>query len=101
MEKSTKTANEIRQMIVGELRSRGIVVSKGVETGRATGAKSWRLAAGRSTAAGHRSIKTTQGYIEGDYDCQRRLVRMLLRRLSLVVDVLFAGFSHFAWPERA
>ncbi len=27
--------------------------------------------------AGHRSIKTTQGYIEGDGDAQRRLVRLL------------------------
>jgi integrase/recombinase XerD len=27
--------------------------------------------------AGHRSIKTTQGYIEGDGDAQRRLIRML------------------------
>ncbi len=26
---------------------------------------------------GHRSIKTTQGYIEGDGDAQRRLVRLL------------------------
>jgi integrase/recombinase XerD len=27
--------------------------------------------------AGHRSIKTTQGYIEGDEEAQRRLVRLL------------------------
>jgi integrase/recombinase XerD len=27
--------------------------------------------------AGHRSIKTTQGYIEGDQDAQRRLVALL------------------------
>ena len=27
--------------------------------------------------AGHRSIKTTQGYIEGDADAQRRLIRLL------------------------
>jgi integrase len=27
--------------------------------------------------AGHRSIKTTQGYIDGDADAQRRLIRML------------------------
>jgi integrase/recombinase XerD len=27
--------------------------------------------------AGHRSIKTTQGYIEGDGDAQRRLVKLL------------------------
>lgn len=27
--------------------------------------------------AGHRSIKTTQGYIEGDGDAQRRLIRLL------------------------
>lgn len=27
--------------------------------------------------AGHRSLKTTQGYIEGDRDAQRRLVRLL------------------------
>ena len=27
--------------------------------------------------AGHRSIKTTQGYIEGDGDAQRPLVRLL------------------------
>jgi integrase len=27
--------------------------------------------------AGHRSIKTTQGYIEGDADAQRRLMRLL------------------------
>lgn len=27
--------------------------------------------------AGHRSLKTTQSYIEGDHDAQRRLVRML------------------------
>lgn len=26
---------------------------------------------------GHRSIKTTQGYIDGDYDAQRRLVALL------------------------
>lgn len=26
---------------------------------------------------GHRSIKTTQGYIDGDYDAQRRLIRLL------------------------
>ena len=26
---------------------------------------------------GHQSIKTTQGYIDGDYDAQRRLIRML------------------------
>jgi integrase/recombinase XerD len=27
--------------------------------------------------AGHRSIKTTQGYIEGDADAQRRLIGLL------------------------
>jgi integrase/recombinase XerD len=27
--------------------------------------------------AGHRSIQTTQGYIEGDADAQRRLIRLL------------------------
>jgi integrase/recombinase XerD len=27
--------------------------------------------------AGHRSIKTTQGYIDGDHDAQRRLVALL------------------------
>ena len=27
--------------------------------------------------AGHRSIKTTQGYIEGDDDAQRRLIGLL------------------------
>jgi integrase/recombinase XerD len=27
--------------------------------------------------AGHRSIKTTQGYIEGDHDAQRRLIGLL------------------------
>ena len=27
--------------------------------------------------AGHRSIKTTQGYIDGDTDAQRRLIRLL------------------------
>ena len=27
--------------------------------------------------AGHRSIKTTQGYIEGDGDAQRRLIQLL------------------------
>jgi integrase/recombinase XerD len=27
--------------------------------------------------AGHRSIKTTQGYIEGDSEAQRRLIGML------------------------
>lgn len=26
---------------------------------------------------GHRSIETTQGYIDGDHDAQRRLVRMM------------------------
>ena len=26
---------------------------------------------------GHRSIKTTQGYIDGDDDAQRRLIRLL------------------------
>jgi integrase len=26
---------------------------------------------------GHRSLKTTQGYIDGDHDAQRRLIRML------------------------
>src|ERR1700680_3280900 len=26
---------------------------------------------------GHRSLKTTQGYIDGDYDAQRRLISML------------------------
>ena len=27
--------------------------------------------------AGHRSIETTQGYIDGDSDAQRRLVRLI------------------------
>ena len=26
---------------------------------------------------GHQSMKTTQGYIDGDHDAQRRLIRML------------------------